>query len=367
MPGLKLDHPRQLALMHALVRFAHLAAGGTFTTPDLYPGTVAALGVAPETYRLASLRYDRATGLVEKVSHSRRYRLLPEGYRLCVVFLKLFERIYAPLTAGLLQPVHGDARLQDARRPRYRARRHTAPAWEVSVEKPVYDLTIVTRHCGRLTLKIYTKGERVLRVEAMAHNTRDLDCGRVLDRLPRIVHELKDILERFVDSLSCVDQCFIGQDTLDQLAAPSRVGTVAVAGVDLSKPRMRWVAQAVLALALSPRGFSAADVAQHVRQLAGVKAPRYASRQAAYDLKKLRGHQLVRRVGRTRRYEPVPNALKTLAAAVVLRDKVIHPLLAAAEDGLPSRGAQNPTPLDHHDETLRLGMRTLFQDLGLAA
>jgi hypothetical protein len=28
IPGLKLDHPRQLALMHALVRFAHIAAGG---------------------------------------------------------------------------------------------------------------------------------------------------------------------------------------------------------------------------------------------------------------------------------------------------------------------------------------------------
>jgi hypothetical protein len=58
----------------------------------------------------------RAKGLVEKVSRSRRYRLLPEGYRLCVVFLKPFERSYAPLTAGLLQPVRGDARLQDAKR-----------------------------------------------------------------------------------------------------------------------------------------------------------------------------------------------------------------------------------------------------------
>jgi hypothetical protein len=53
---------------------------------------------------------------VEKMPRSRRYRLLPEGYRLCVVFLKLFERIYAPLTAGLLQPFHGDSRLQEAKR-----------------------------------------------------------------------------------------------------------------------------------------------------------------------------------------------------------------------------------------------------------
>ena len=37
VPGLKLDNPRQLALMHALVRFAHIAAGNTFTTAELYP------------------------------------------------------------------------------------------------------------------------------------------------------------------------------------------------------------------------------------------------------------------------------------------------------------------------------------------
>jgi len=29
-------------------------------------------------------------------------RLLPHGYSICLVFLKLFERIYAPLTAALL-------------------------------------------------------------------------------------------------------------------------------------------------------------------------------------------------------------------------------------------------------------------------
>jgi hypothetical protein len=58
----------------------------------------------------------RAKRLVEKVPRTRRYRLLPEGYRVCVVFLTLFERISAPLTAGLLQPFHGDAGVQERRR-----------------------------------------------------------------------------------------------------------------------------------------------------------------------------------------------------------------------------------------------------------
>ena len=120
IPGLKLDHPRQLALMHALVRFAHIAAGNTFTTAEIHPAVVEALGCTPEHYTLASLRYDlskiRAKGLVAKLPNSRRYQLLPQGYSICLVFLKLFERIYAPLTAGLLSPIKADVRLQTQRR-----------------------------------------------------------------------------------------------------------------------------------------------------------------------------------------------------------------------------------------------------------
>jgi hypothetical protein len=35
----------------------------------------------------------RANGLVDKLPHSRHYRLLPNGYSICLVFLKLFERV----------------------------------------------------------------------------------------------------------------------------------------------------------------------------------------------------------------------------------------------------------------------------------
>ncbi len=98
--------------MRSLVRFCHIASESTFTTADLYPQTLQGLGAAPEHYKLGSLRYDlwklRAKGLVEKIPHSRRYRLLPHGYQICLLFLKLYEKIYAPLTAGILQPFAGD-------------------------------------------------------------------------------------------------------------------------------------------------------------------------------------------------------------------------------------------------------------------
>ncbi len=120
IPGLKLDHPRQLALMHALVRFAHIPAANTFSTAEIYPHVIAALAATSKPYRLSSLRYDlsklRAKGLVEKLPRSRRYRLPAEGYSVCLIFLKLFERVYAPLAAGLLLPVPGDTTLAHSKR-----------------------------------------------------------------------------------------------------------------------------------------------------------------------------------------------------------------------------------------------------------
>ncbi len=53
---------------------------------------------------------------MKKLPHSRRYRLVNKGYSICVLFLKLFERIYAPLTAGLLQPFPGDRNLAQDKR-----------------------------------------------------------------------------------------------------------------------------------------------------------------------------------------------------------------------------------------------------------
>jgi hypothetical protein len=119
-PGLKLDDPRLLAVMQALVRFAHLGNGGRFRTRDLHEHVAKSLGQTTDTYKLSQLRYDlgklRAKGLIQKIPRTQQYRLTPEGYRICVVFLKLFHRVYAPLTAASLAPCPHDELLMPKQR-----------------------------------------------------------------------------------------------------------------------------------------------------------------------------------------------------------------------------------------------------------
>jgi hypothetical protein len=119
-PGLKLDDPRLLAVLQALTCFALLAGRGCFRTSDLHATVAEALGKTTEAYTLGQLRYDlgklRGKGLVERVAGTQSYRLPSEGYRIAVLYLKLFHRIYAPLTAGIMEPVPWDDRVPPERR-----------------------------------------------------------------------------------------------------------------------------------------------------------------------------------------------------------------------------------------------------------
>ena len=130
---------------------------------------------------------------------------------------------------------------------------------------------------------------------------------------------------------------------------------------------MRRVTQAVLALAPSPNGFTPTGLAHQVQLLSRHSESQYGTRRAAYDLKKLRGKQLIHRIPHTQKYEAIPQGLKAMAALVLLREKVIKPLLAAARNRTRTRRPKNPTVLDQHYESLRIGLRGLFHELGLTA
>lgn len=311
-----------------------------------------------EEQKRSGFRYQYSNYQIE---YSRNL-IFEKGQQMEEVFQALIDRSRAPLDVKRVKTILGYRR-----RPKFRWRHKKSQEWEVSVEKPTYDLTIFKLHCHLLSLKVYTKGERTLRIEATAHNTGALDCGRSLEKFPQIVEQVKAMLERFVATLSCIDACFISDETLEQLPRPSQVGKTRVGGIDFNQPRMRRVAEAVLTLAATSQGFTASQLAEQVRSLCPRTEVAYSRQQVAYDLKKLRGKQFIRRLPHTQRYESVPSGLKALAALLLLREKIIKPLLAAAQAARKTHRPRNPTALDLHYECVRVGMQGVFQELGLAA
>lgn len=197
------------------------------------------------------------------------------------------------------------------------------------------------------------------------HNTRALGIGRALERFPGIVEHLAAMVDRFCTALDCVDIGFLPDGTLDQLPLPSQIGATRVGGIDLNKPRVRQAMAAVAALSPAPEGFAVADLAAKVRAMTGQTDAEYTDRQAAYDLRKLRGKGLVVKPGRSRRYHVPPEASRTITALTVLRDQVLAPILAGCRVPRRGRPPATWTPLDNHYETLRRDMVKLFDEVGI--
>jgi hypothetical protein len=293
---------------------------------------------------------------VYQAEYSRNL-LFASGARMDRVFSAVVDRTRSRLDVPALRTMFGT---------RYRpaGTAEPSPKLAVVIETPRYDLTLFKVHFGLLTLKAYTKGERVLRFEAIVHNTRTLSTGRTLEKFPKIVARLAGMAERFCTALDCVDTGFIPDGTLDQLPLSSQVGATRVGGIDLNKPRARAVLAAVLALAPAPSGFTVADLTARVTAMTGHDG--YTIRQAAYDLRKLRGKNLILKPGHSRRYQIPPAAARTITALLTLRDQVIGPLIA----GVRTHG-HRPLPatwtgIDRDYEALRTDMHCLFRRLGIA-
>jgi hypothetical protein len=296
---------------------------------------------------------------VFQVEYSRNL-LFHRGSQLEQVFQRMVDRTRARLDVPQVKTLFGAKR-----RPNWRWKHHVPPRVVVVVETLAYDLTVFKVHFGNLTLKAYTKGERVLRIEAVAHNTQQLGCGRVVAHFPTMIARLTDMLERFMTTLDCVDVAFISDEALDQLPLPAQVGKTRVGGIDLNNRRMRSALTAALALSPSPSGFNVGQFRAKVHSMTGQRE--YTHRQATYDLKKLRAKELITKLGRTRRYHVSPPGMRAITAVLVLRDQIIKPILAAVR--VPSRVPKPTisTPVDRHYEQIRLDMQPLFQELGIAA
>ena len=289
-----------------------------------------------------------------------RNLLFKNGRVLDQVYQGLIDRTRNLLDVARLKTIFG-------RKHRPHKNNRSEGRLEKILDRAVHDLTVFKLHFGKLTLKMYDKGERVLRIEFIVNNVEELRCGKALDKLPAILQRSQQIIVEFLGVVQAAHLSFLPAQQLDSLVMPTYRGQQRLAGVDIQKPRMRAVAEALIALAPQPEGFTAQQLAARVRAHQGRTLPKYNTRKAAYDLRKFRGKALVRRIDNSRRYRVRRPGIRTLAALLILREKLIKPVLAGVCRPKRGRPPKNIHPLDLHYQALQREMLSTLQYLKLAA
>ena len=165
----------------------------------------------------------------------------------------------------------------------YKTKAHScAPA--VQVQTPDYNLTVFKIHVGKLTLKLYDKGERTLRAEVVVHNTKELGCKRSLEYFEEMVGKLNDVMGSFMDNITYAHAAIIDDGTMENLSMPVKTGKTRLAGITLTNTRNVALMESALALMIYPKGFGCNDLKEKM-QKKGYKD--YNINNARYDMQKL--------------------------------------------------------------------------------
>jgi len=254
-----------------------------------------------------------------------RNLLFQNGRQMERIFDGMIDRTRSRLNIKTVTKIFGRKNRRFIKSPK----RKTSSREEIHLEKPEYDLTVFKIHFGKVTLKIYTKGEMVLRAEAIAHDIKELGCGKILGRFHDMVQRLDELLTQFLNQLYCVDTPWFDDCTLDDYSKSGLLGRVKVGGIDLNSPRACEVIRAITTLSIKPGGFTVGDLAQQVNDNRHADSRNYTARQAAYDLRKFRAKDAVVKAGnRSRRYQVPPDGLRSLSGFVTFKESILRPFLA---------------------------------------
>jgi len=286
--------------------------------------------------------------------------LFTRGILVDTIFNGIIDRTRIKLDIRKLKTIFGYLH-----RPYHRDGHGKKPRIEINVEKPAYDLTVFKVHFDYLTLKVYSKGEHVLRFEAIVHNASGLRCGKVIARFVTIAQMLRNILYRFMSQIHCIDVSFIDSHDLFSWHLPTITKMEHIPGLDLNNQRIRAVMESLIALSIDPFEITTPKLAQKVREYIGDN--NYTTRQAAYDLKKFRAKKIVAGGSKKRRYKVTHDGLRAMCADLVIKDKVITPVLNRACKMKRGPKLISNTQIDVHYENIQKEICQVFEILKIAA
>ncbi|MEA2069479.1 MAG: hypothetical protein U9P12_09790, partial [Verrucomicrobiota bacterium] len=321
-------------------------------------GSVLPFALSRQEQERSGFEYDWR---IYQLEYSRNY-VFHSGRAMEEIHNGLIDRNRSRLDVKEVKTIFGvrgrpHKRLRSANEPR--GRRDTAFK---AVNELEHNLSVFKLHWANSTLKIYDKGARLLRVEAVEHNVKKTKSRGRLDRWVEIAQGLGERVGRFVDAVELLDHGLLNMGRFEQLRKPSNRGTRRLAGIDMDIPRMRRAVEALISLAPRSEGFTRGDLVAKVK---GRPAGRcYKKREASYDLSKLRGKGIVEPIPKTRRYRVVGRKIRELATLHVIREKVLKPLHAKAGAGLKKR-IKSHTPMDRHYEKIREDLFSLFEYMNI--
>jgi hypothetical protein len=194
---------------------------------------------------------------------------------------------------------------------------------------------VLYAHYKHSKIKQYLKEGVALRTETTVNDTRDFGIGRLVtqanwDALIELGHAAND---RLLSQQLAAQPCAPDSTALQRIVLPSIENGLPAPGLRFGDPRV----MALLVCLCHFDHLFAGITNRGLTSLVAALIPGYNSRQATYDLRRLRRKGLIRRVPRRHRYELTSEGRQTAIFFTKTYSRIVNPALAELDPRLPTQ------------------------------
>jgi len=194
------------------------------------------------------------------------------------------------------------------------------------LEKLDHGHHVLRIYCKNLVGRMYEKFSTFLRVEVCVNRMKDLGLHKGLENLGRLRQTLVAITDRFAGFEAQSLNVHVDFPLFQRMALPIMAGKTKIAGIKIHDTRMMRLMEALLHGGTQLNGWRSTDIHQAILTNFGLSATTYTLSQLRYDLRKLKAHGLLERIGRAYSYRLTDRGVKAALMFILFHKRVCGPL-----------------------------------------
>ena len=208
------------------------------------------------------------------------------------------------------------------------------------LEKLDHGHHVLRIYCKNLVGRMYEKFSTFLRVEVCVNRMKDLGLNKGLKNLGCLRQRLVAITDRFAGFEAQSLNVHVDFPLFQRMALPVMAGKTKVAGIKIHDIRMMRLMEVLLHGSTQLNGWRCSDIHQIALATFGLTAATYTLNQLRYDLRKLKAHRLLARIGRSYRYRLSDKGVKAALMFILFHKRVCGPLAHSLFDHPPNEALQ---------------------------
>jgi len=194
------------------------------------------------------------------------------------------------------------------------------------LEKLDHGHHVLRVYCKNLVGRMYEKFSTFLRVEICVNRMKDLGLNKGLDNLEHLRQKLVAITDRFAGFEAQSLNVHVDFPLFQRMALPVTVGKTKIAGIKIHDTRMIRLMEVLLRGGTQLNGWRSTDIHQAILATFGLPATSYTLTQLRYDLRKMKAHGLLERIGRSYLYRLSDKGVKAALMFILFHKRVCGPL-----------------------------------------